>query len=209
VIHGRLVSVLALSTSARWPAQGHAMVAAYKWLLEQGVSPQQIAFAGDSAGGNLAVLTAILIRDNEPNTALPACIALQSPWLDMTATQTANHPNSVNDFMFDYANGSKVMNSMLRPEGTGADSPAISALLQENVGGLPPQLVAYSPTELLASDSERWIKRSKLAGVDITEYALSGEMHTFALGWPVSSMKVQDECDRLFYDYLIKYTNKS
>jgi monoterpene epsilon-lactone hydrolase len=157
------------------------MVAAYSWLLRQGISPQHIAFAGDSAGGNLALLTALLIRDTEPDMSLPACIVLQSPWLDMTAAETAHSPNASNDFMFDYAAGSAIMNSMLRPEGAEPSTPEISALLAENIGGLPPQLIAYSPTELLATDSERWIRRSRLAGVDILEYAVHGEMHTFAI----------------------------
>jgi len=45
------------------PAQRPGRITAYRWLLEQGIEPNHIAFAGDSAGGGLAVSALRLFRD--------------------------------------------------------------------------------------------------------------------------------------------------
>ena len=47
----------------RWPAQVQDTTAAYRWLLDQGVEPARIAFAGDSAGGGLVLTTQLRARD--------------------------------------------------------------------------------------------------------------------------------------------------
>lgn len=179
------------------------MLAAYKWVLSQGVLASKIAFAGDSAGGNLAVLTLLHLRDLGGKIPMPACTVLMSPWVDMTGEETMDSPNFDNDFMFQYNQGVSIMNNALRPARLPFNTPEISAILAKNVGGLPPQLIFYSPTELLASDSERWIKRSQQAGVDTTTHARPGEMHTFAVGWPVSTKAVYNETDEVFISYVL------
>src|SRR4030081_3738028 len=55
---------------------------AYRGLLEQGVDPGQIALAGESAGGGLAVATLLGLRD--AGTPLPSCAFLMSPYADLT-----------------------------------------------------------------------------------------------------------------------------
>jgi acetyl esterase/lipase len=111
--------------------------------------------------------------------------------------------------MFYYDASCPVLNDTLRPTHLPFDTPEISALLADNVGGLPPQLVLYSKEEILASDSVRWIKKSRAAGVDITEHAASGEMHTFAVGWPVSGRKTQDQCDALMLNYILEHAKSA
>src|SRR6266487_5131470 len=45
------------------PAAVDDSVAAYRWMLGQGLKPARIAVAGDSAGGGLTVATLVAIRD--------------------------------------------------------------------------------------------------------------------------------------------------
>lgn len=145
------------------------------------------------------------IRDSSEKIPLPASVVLISPWVDMSAAQTADSPNFDFDFMFQYKEGVPIMNNSLRPKDLPFDTPEISAVLAENVGGLPPQLVFYSPTELLASDSERWIERSRKAGVNVAVHNPPGEMHTFAVGWPVSGAAVSQESDNLFLQFVLTH----
>ena len=46
-----------------FPAAVEDAVAAYRWLLAQGVPPPRIAVAGDSAGGGLTMATLVAIRE--------------------------------------------------------------------------------------------------------------------------------------------------
>ena len=61
----------------RYPAQLEDALAAYRWLLRERVDSKQIALAGDSAGGGLAVSTLMYIRDYD--LPLPAAALLLSP----------------------------------------------------------------------------------------------------------------------------------
>ena len=64
-----------------FPAQLDDAVAAYHWLLDQGIEADHIATAGDSAGGNLATSVVLKLRDD--GVPLPAAIVALSPWYDM------------------------------------------------------------------------------------------------------------------------------
>ncbi|OCK80947.1 alpha/beta-hydrolase [Lepidopterella palustris CBS 459.81] len=206
---GKKIVILALqyplSTAEKWPAQRSHMLAFYKWVLAQGVSPSRIVMSGDSAGADLILLTLLHIRDHEPTSPMPACLALHSPWLDLTATETTNSPHYCSDFLLEYDQGAPVMNEYLRPAGTRPDTPEISALLVKDVSGLPPQLVSYSKTEILGSDSVRWVQRSRQAGGDVTEHATSGEMHTFSMGWPITGSRMQAQSDEVLLNFIFKY----
>lgn len=179
-------------------------MAAYEWLLTSGVPASKIVFAGDSAGGNLVLLTLLYLRDLPAKTQLPAAVVLMSPWVDMTGAQTIHSHLSGNDFLLQYDQGAPLMNSLLRPENAPADTPEISALLHQDLGRLPPQLVMYSTTELLTSDSQRWVAQSISAGNKVEEFKVSGELHTFSCGWPMASRKMQDRCDEVFGRFILK-----
>ena len=57
-------------------------VTAYRWLLKQGLSAQNIVVAGDPAGGNLTITSLMKLRDN--GDPLPAAAACLSPVADLT-----------------------------------------------------------------------------------------------------------------------------
>jgi len=115
------------------------------------------------------------------------------------------------------------MNDCIRPVGMAFESPEISALLAENVGRLPPQLVYWSKSEIFASDAEtvslfvyfllslflasladypKWVERSEKAGVEVLKFCKNGMLHTFGLGWPFVGWSMQEECDRVLIDFV-------
>ena len=65
-----------------YPAAVDDARAAYEGLLAQGIDAGQIALAGESAGGGLAVATLLALRD--AGTPLPTCAFLMSPYADLT-----------------------------------------------------------------------------------------------------------------------------
>jgi acetyl esterase/lipase len=56
------------------------MAKAYRWLLDQGITPNHLAIAGDSAGGSLAITTMLRLR--ELSAPLPLASMPLSPWVD-------------------------------------------------------------------------------------------------------------------------------
>jgi monoterpene epsilon-lactone hydrolase len=72
-----------------FPAPVDDAVVAYRWLLEEGVSPATIALAGDSAGGGLVIAALLAIRD--AGLPLPAAGASVSPWTDLNV-EAARRP---------------------------------------------------------------------------------------------------------------------
>ena len=69
-----------------YPAAVDDALAAYQALLDGGTAPADIAFAGESAGGGLAVATMVNARDH--GLPLPAAAFVMSPYADLTLAGT-------------------------------------------------------------------------------------------------------------------------
>ena len=65
-----------------YPAAVDDALAAYEALLDDGIAPSEIAFAGESAGGGLAIATLVNARDH--GLPLPAAAFVMSPYADLT-----------------------------------------------------------------------------------------------------------------------------
>jgi len=72
-----------LAPEHRFPAASDDCEEVYRWLLEQGVSADHIALAGDSAGAALCVELLCKLRDT--GGPLPLAALLFSPWVDPVA----------------------------------------------------------------------------------------------------------------------------
>ena len=73
-------------------------VATYQWLLDQGIPAGQIAFAGDSAGGHLAMT--VQLRARAQGLPLPVATMLLSPWIDLAVTGESLEYNEGKDLIF-------------------------------------------------------------------------------------------------------------
>ena len=69
-----------------YPAAVDDALAAYQALLDNGTAPSDIAFAGESAGGGLAIATLVNARDH--GLPLPAAAFAMSPYADLTLAGT-------------------------------------------------------------------------------------------------------------------------
>ncbi len=172
--HRGLASQLALACQARllvidyrlapentFPAALEDAQGAYRWLLGQGVSPQSIAVAGDSAGGGLTLSTAVSLR--EAGEPLPAVLFLLSPWTDLTFSGETIQTRAGVDPVFRGGGGSSFAPAYAGKEDPG--HPLISPLFAD-LHGLPPTLIQVGDDEILLSDSTRLETRLKAAGVE-------------------------------------------
>jgi len=138
-----------------FPAAIDDCFAAWNYLLSSGIDPARIVIAGDSAGGNLAVVTAMRARDAGMPEA--AGLVLLSPVLDLGFSGDSVQRNDGLDELF---RASSVRG--LEPHyGTGLNprDPRLSPLFG-NVADLPPTLVVVGSAELLLDDSVRFAARA-------------------------------------------------
>lgn len=142
-----------------YPAALDDCVAAYRWLLRQGLAPQNIVLAGDSAGGNLALTTLMKLRDGgEP---LPAAAACLSPVADLTERPG---PARFQDPLLPLK-AVRFYNTSYVAQGDAHD-PLISPIYGD-WRGLPPLLVHVGEEEMLRDDAVRLAAAARAAGVDV------------------------------------------
>ena len=146
-----------------YPAALDDAIASYRFLLdEHQVDPARLIIAGDSAGGGLALATAMRIRDE--GLPQPSAILLFSPWTDMAVTGQSIDENSDRCAMFA---GTTIRRAApLYLGNAAADTPGASPLYGD-YHGLAPLLVHASSDEVLRDDAVRVAERALAAGVTV------------------------------------------
>ena len=146
-----------------YPAAVDDAVAAYRWVLAQGVAPASIAISGDSAGGGLTLATLLALRDaGEP---MPAAAVPISPWADLEGTGESITTRAEVDLMCT-AEGLKEMADWYAA-GQDLRQPYVSPI-HADMSGLPPMLIHVGDAEILRDDAVRVAERARADGVDVT-----------------------------------------
>lgn len=92
---GQTVSIFALDYHLTpehcYPTQLREVAAAYSYLIkDQGISPEKIVVAGDSAGAHLALSFLVDLQISEEKALGPGGLVLISPWLSLYHTPSTN-----------------------------------------------------------------------------------------------------------------------
>ena len=157
-----------------FPAAVDDAVASYERLIEQGIKPEAIVLAGDSAGGGLALACMLALK--AAGKPLPAGAMLLSPWSDLTATGESINTRAEVDPM--------ISPELLQPMAdtyVGKDdaaNPLISPLFGD-LAGLPPLLIQVGDFEVLLDDSTRLATAAEAAGVSVELEIFDGGFHVF------------------------------
>ncbi|MEV4298839.1 alpha/beta hydrolase [Microbispora rosea] len=169
-----------------FPAAIEDTLGAYRALLDSGEDPSAVAFAGESAGGGLAVTTCLAARD--AGLPLPAAVVAFSPGLDATRTGESMDTKEGVDPIFTREAVERT-GAMYR---AGADphQPLLSPAVLADLTGFPPMLLQVGTNELLLDDSTRLAARARAAGVDVILDVTAGVPHVFQ-----SFAGVLDEAD--------------
>jgi acetyl esterase/lipase len=146
-----------------FPAAPDDALAAWRDLIARGADPAASALTGDSAGGWLALTTALRLRDD--GKELPAVLGLISPWLDLTG---ASWPDRTD--------------AMLQPVwlhrcAAAFGAPPGAVPLDAELGGLPPLVVQVGSEEILLPDAVALARRARGAGVPADLRRLDGLWH--------------------------------
>ncbi|HWB64961.1 MAG TPA: alpha/beta hydrolase [Chitinophagales bacterium] len=169
-----------LAPEHKYPAPIEDATKAYQWLLQNGFTPENIAFGGDSAGGGMVVCTLLYLRDH--NIPLPKCAFALSPWLDHTMSGESYHTKKDIDPML-VAEGFPVWSKFYMGE-EDPKSPYSSPIFHD-LTGLPPIYVQVGEEEMLLDDSTRFAAKAQAEGVDVTLEVYPRKFHVFNAFWRV------------------------
>ena len=146
-----------------FPAAIDDTLSAYRALLGSGQDPSSIVFAGDSAGGGLAVTTSLAARD--AGLPLPAAILGFSSMFDVTwAGESMDTKNSIDPI---FTRESLAQTTAMYLAGADPHQPLLSPAIHADLTGLPPLLLQAGTNEVLLDDSTRMAARATAAGVDV------------------------------------------
>jgi len=140
------------------PAAIDDALAWYKELLQR-FDAKNIVFAGDSAGGGLAMACLLAARD--AGLALPAAVTLYSPWVDLSCSGESMQSLAKAEVMF--SADSMRPCAELYLQGRDPEDPQASPLFAD-LSALPPIQVFASNHEILRSDSTRLQQKIQEAG---------------------------------------------
>ncbi|WP_377828899.1 alpha/beta hydrolase [Bradyrhizobium lupini] len=166
-----------LAPEHRFPAALDDALAAYGWMLDCGLKPGNIAFAGDSAGGNLALAAMLALRERV--LPLPVSAVLMSPWTDLAATGASYITRAKADPIHQRPMILALAKNYLGGQGEPCD-PLVSPLYAD-LEGLPPLLVQVGDRETVLDDSVMFVDKARGAGIDITLEVWDGMIHVFQM----------------------------
>lgn len=169
-----------------FPAAIDDTLNAYRALLDNGEHPSSIAFAGDSAGGGLAVTACLAARD--ANLPMPAAVVAFSPGLDQTRSGESMDTKADLDPLF--TRESLEHNGALYLAGQDPNQPLLSPAILADLTGFPPMLLQAGTNEMILDDTTRLATRAREAGVDVILDITADVPHVFQ-----SFAGVLDEAD--------------
>jgi epsilon-lactone hydrolase len=129
-----------------YPAGVDDCLAAYRGLLDSGLDARQIAVVGESAGAGVAA--AMLVRAKADGLPQPACVALMSPWVDLTLTSTTLDSKADVDPLLSKEALRRRADDYVTPADARAASPMFADL-----SGLAPVLIQAGSHDVLLGDA--------------------------------------------------------
>jgi acetyl esterase/lipase len=161
----------------RFPAALNDALAAYGWMLDNGLKSHNVAFAGDSAGGNLALAAMLALR--ERRLPLPVAGVLMSPWTDLAATGESYVSRAKADPIHQRPMILALAKNYLGGQGDPYDP--LASPLYADLGGLPPLLIQVGDRETVLDDSVMFADMARTAGVDVSLEVWDGMIHVFQM----------------------------
>ena len=169
-----------LAPEHKFPAAADDCYAATQWVAANaaslGIDPARLAVAGDSAGGNLAAVVALMARDRSG----PA-IAFQLLVYPVTGTPWDGRRSYVDNgdgYVLTRLWMEWFTNHYARTDADRTD-PYLAPLAAADLSGLPPAHVITAEFDPLRDEGEAYAARLTAAGVPTTSTRYAGQIHGF------------------------------
>lgn len=171
------------SPEARYPVAINQAYAATRWVAEHGadigVDGSRLAVAGNSVGGNMAAVVALMAKEK-------GAPAIRSQVLFWPVT----HANFENASYDEFANDHFLTRDMMKwfwnaytSDPAQRQQAHASPLLADRaqLQGLPPALIQTAEKDVLRDEGEAYARKLDAAGVDVTVARYNGMIHDFGL----------------------------
>ncbi|MGY6502573.1 MAG: alpha/beta hydrolase [Acidimicrobiales bacterium] len=155
---------------------------ATRWVAEHadelGVDPTRLAVGGDSAGGNLAAVVALMAREaGGPDVAFQLLVY---PSVDLRPDSVDRYPSlreNAEGYVLTLDTMEFFMGNYL-PDRSVADQWQVSPILAPSHAGLPPALVITAEMDPLRDEGAAYAVALADAGVSVTHSLYDGTVHT-------------------------------
>lgn len=166
-----------LAPEQPFPAAIDGCFELYKSLLESGIRGSDIIIAGDSAGGNLALV--LMQRIKKHGLPMPACSFLLSPATDMIQSGMSSVENRFSDVMFSLE-AMLYFRQLYVQDDIDFHNEEISPLFSDFTD-FPPCMIHVSSSELMRDDSTRLAEFMQAKGVDVKLQLWRDMPHVFGI----------------------------
>jgi acetyl esterase len=171
------------SPEARYPVAINEAYAATRWVAEHGaeinVDGTRLAVAGNSVGGNMAAVVALMAKNNGGP-------AIRSQVLLWPVTDASQEDASYQEFGAAHFLTKGMMKWFWDSYTTDAAqrrqiyaSPLLAT--PDQLKGLPPALIQTAEKDVLRDEGEAYARKLDAAGVDVTATRYNGMIHDFGL----------------------------
>jgi acetyl esterase len=177
-----------LAPEHRAPAAVQDAYAAFSWVVEHapelGVDPSRTLIAGDSAGGNLAAVTALMCR--EQAGPMPVGQVLIYPVIDPSCSS-----DSYRAYASGYVNTRAAMQWYWQQYLDGATPPSPEYLVAPDragsLDGLPPAVVVTAGFDVLRDEGAVYAQRLRAAKIPVVHRDYPGLFHGFVTIMPFAA----------------------
>ena len=185
-----------LAPEVKFPVALHQTVAVVRWLgahgPDVGVDPAHLAVGGDSAGANLAIAAALLLRDAGEGQRL-AALLLNYGAFDTACTSASEAAFGGAGFMLTPAEMRSFWSNYLRSPADAEDPLACPG--RARLADLPSVFLTIPECDILAEQSLGLVQRLARAGVPARSVCYPGTTHSF-----LEAVSVSPIADRAFAD---------
>jgi acetyl esterase len=169
-----------LAPEHKFPAGPEDCYTATKWAAEHArefsADPRRLVIAGDSAGGNMVAVTALMIRD-KGGPALRGQLMFY-PVTDYFNSGHLSYAENAEGYGLTAAGMRWFWGHYLNSESE-AENPFASPLRAKDLGGLPPALIITAEYDVLRDEGERYGARLVETGVPAKVSRYDGMNHGF------------------------------
>ena len=168
-----------LAPEAPYPAALDDTLAAWRWIQDNyrefGADPARISIGGDSSGGNLAAVAALVLRGQ--TGIQPWRQLLLYPCLDMSAS-LSSHRKLASGYLLNAAFYAWYRDNYA-PPGVARDSWRLSPLFADDLAHLPPAIMLYAGFDPLRDEAAAYVMKLTLAGVPVEPLYFADMIHGF------------------------------
>jgi acetyl esterase len=179
----------ALSPEEKFPVAQQQITAVVKWArqhsAELGVHRDRIALGGDSAGGNLAITSALRLRDEGDAEAVHAIVTNYAV-TDIYSTPEALQRYGHEGYMLGADEMVKFWENYLRSPDE-AKNPLVCPV-HADLRGLPPVFMVIPECDILTEQNWRLARQLEQAGVRVTPSFYKGASHSFLEAISISAI---------------------